>query len=335
LSPGANVEHLAREAEFVARLQPISRRYISLSATLTLTVVAAVSAAQIALGEPLRIVATTTDLASLAQSVVANDAQVESIVPPAADPESFEPRPSDLGKLKGASIVIRVGLGYDHWLDKLIANLGDAAIARGAPGYVDASRGIPLLEVKGRTLDPAARDGHAHGLANPHYWLDPKNAELITAALTEAIASVAPQDAANAIARRERFLADLDSRLAAWERELAPHRAVRLVAYHNTWPYFARRFRLDIVDVIETKEGLAPSPARLAKLASIMREQKVRVILHEPFEPDEASQLLARRSGAVIVKLAPSVGALPQATDYMSLFASNVRTLANALSGTW
>ncbi len=300
----------------------------------------AVSAAQIATAQPLRIVATTTDLASLAQSVAGNDAQVESIVPPAADPESFEPRPSDIGKLKGASIVVRIGLGYDHWLDKLIATHGDAAVARGGPGHVDASRGIPLLEVKGRTLEPAARDGHAHGLANPHYWLDPKNAELITAALTEAIARVAPQDAQsvaqnaalNAMARRERFLADLDVRLAAWERELAPHRAARLVAYHNTWPYFARRFRLDIVDVIETKEGVAPSPARLAKLAGVIREQKVRVILHEPFEPDEASQLLARRTGAVVVKLAPSVGALPQTTDYISLFESNVRMLAGALS---
>jgi len=300
---------------------------------LAFAVLGAVSAAQIAAAEPLRIVATTTDLASLAQSVAGQDAQIESIVPPAADPESFEPRPSDLGKLKGASLVIRVGLGYDHWLDKLIATHGDAAIARSAPGHVDASRGIPLLEVKGRTLDPSGRDGHAHGLANPHYWLDPKNAELITAAVAEAIARVAPHNAQNAFARRERFLADLQARLAAWERDLAPYQAARLVAYHNTWPYFARRFRLDIVDVIETKDGVAPSPARLAKLAATIREQKVRVILHEPFEPDEASQLLARRTGAVVVKLAPSVGALLQATDYIALFESNVRLLTAALSG--
>src|SRR6266480_1640003 len=76
-----------------------------------------------------RIVATTSDLASLAQAVAGDLAQVETIIPPAADPEAFEPRPSDLAKLKGASIVIRIGLGYDHWLDKLIATHGDAAVA--------------------------------------------------------------------------------------------------------------------------------------------------------------------------------------------------------------
>ena len=66
-------------------------------------------------------------------------AQVEAIVPAAADPEAFEPRPSDLARLKGASVVIRVGLGYDHWLDKLLSMHGDAAINRGGAGYVDAS----------------------------------------------------------------------------------------------------------------------------------------------------------------------------------------------------
>jgi ABC-type Zn uptake system ZnuABC Zn-binding protein ZnuA len=84
--------------------------------------------------------------------------------------------------------------------------------------------------------------------------------------------------------------------------------------------------------VIEVKEGVAPSPARLAKLAAIIREQKIRVIVHEPFEPEEASQLLARRTGAAIVKLAPSVGSVPAAISYLALFDYNVGTLAQALS---
>src|SRR4029077_724888 len=131
-------------------------------------------------GQALRIVATTGDLASLARAVTGDLAQVETMIPPATDPEAFEPRPSDLGKLKGASVVVRVGLGFDHWLDKLLSMHGDAAVSRGGAGYVDASFGVPLLEVKGSSIDPARQDGHAHGLANPHYWLDPANAEIIT-----------------------------------------------------------------------------------------------------------------------------------------------------------
>jgi ABC-type Zn uptake system ZnuABC Zn-binding protein ZnuA len=257
---------------------------------------------------------------------------VDVMIPPGSDPEAFEPRPSDVAKLRGASIVVRVGLGYDHWLDKLLTMHGDRAINRRGAGYVDASVGIPLLEVKGRTLDPASRDAHAHGLANPHYWLDPANAEVMTGAIAEAIAGVAPTTAERITAHRTDFLARLRTNLARWEGLLGPHRGAKLIAYHNTWPYFARRFRLDLVEVIESKEGVAPSPARLAKLASIIREQKVRVILHESFEPDDASQLLARRSGAVVIKLAPSVGSLPEAADYISLFEYDVATLARALS---
>ena len=148
----------------------------------------------------------------------------------------------------------------------------------------------------------------------------------------EAGIRLAPEMAGKLIANRDGFLSRLKASLMEWERLLAPHRGARLIAYHNTWPYFARRFRLNIVDVIEVKEGVAPSPARLAKLAAIIREQKIRVIVHEPFEPEEASQLLARRTGAVIVKLAPSVGSMPAATSYLALFDYNVGTLAQALS---
>jgi ABC-type Zn uptake system ZnuABC Zn-binding protein ZnuA len=282
--------------------------------------------------QPLRIVATTTDLASLARSVAGELAQVDVLIPAGADPEAYEPRPSDLAKLRDASVVVRVGLGFDHWLDKLLIMHGDTGINRRGAGYVDASAGIPLLEVKGTSLDPVSTDGHAHGLANPHYWLDPANGEAVTGAIAGAISAVAPSTREKTTARRAAFLAGLADRLARWEGQLAPYRGAKLVAYHDTWPYFARRFRLDIVDVIENKEGVAPSPARLAKLASIIRAQGVRVIMREPFAPDDAALLLARHSNTAVLTLAPSVGSVPQAPDYSSLFDHDVAVLAHALS---
>lgn len=298
----------------------------------TSTAMVLLLSATIASAQTLRIVTTTNDLASLARSVAGETAQVDVIIPPGADPEAFEPRPSDLAKLKDASVIVRVGLGYDHWLDKLLAMHGDANIQRRGAGYVDASVGIPLLEVKGRSLDPASMDGHAHGLANPHYWLDPQNAEVITGAILEATAAVAPHLADQVAMRRADFLARLGGKLASWQDLLAPHRGAKLIAYHNTWPYFARRFRLDILDIIETKEGVAPSSARLAKLASVIRAHNVRAILQEPFAPDDLSQLLGRRTGATVLKLAPSVGSMLEANDYAAMFEHDVSALARALS---
>jgi ABC-type Zn uptake system ZnuABC Zn-binding protein ZnuA len=299
---------------------------------MTSTAIALLSFGSTASAQTLRIVATTSDLASLARSVAGELAQVDVMMPAGADPEAFEPRPSDLAKLRGASVIVRVGLGYDHWLDKLLLLHGDRRINRGGAGYVDASIGIPLLEVKGRSLDPASTDAHAHGLANPHYWLDPQSAEVMTGAIAAAAAAVAPDITEKIASRRADFLARLGTRLANWEGVLGPHRGAKLITYHNTWPYFARRFRLDLVDVIESKEGVAPSPARLARLASVIRAQNVRVILHEPSAPDDPSQLLARRTGVTVLKLAPSVGSVPEASDYTALFEYNVAVLARALS---
>ncbi len=113
---------------------------------------------------------------------------------------------------------------------------------------------------------------------------------------------------------------------------LAPFSGVKLIAYHNSWPYFARRFRLDIIDFIETKPGIAPSPTHLAELAMIARKAGVRAVLHEPYEPEESSRYLAGRLGVPMLVLSMSVGALPGTEDYFSLIDYDVSTLAKQLA---
>lgn len=277
------------------------------------------------------IVATTADLGSLAAAVAGAFADIQVIIPPGLDAEAFEPKPADVAKLRDAALIVRVGLGYDPWLDKLLRQIGDPRFARGGPALVDASTGIPLLEVKGRS--PTPDDGHAHGLANPHYWLDPANAETITAAIAEGIARVAPEHADAASADRARFLAELRGRIEAWRAQLAAYDGVAVVAYHNSWPYFARRFRINIVAVIEEKEGVAPSPARLARLVAQAKAAKVRVVIRETYEPEDAPRLVASRVGAAVVGLAAGVGAVPEAKDYIGLFDYNIALLLRALGG--
>ena len=106
---------------------------------------------------------------------------------------------------------------------------------------------------------------------------------------------------------------------------------MKLIAYHNSWPYFARRFRLDVVGFIEPKAGVAPSPAHLARLISAGRKAGVRAVLHEPYEPEDASRFVAQKLGVPVVRLAISVGSLAGTDDYLALFDYNVATLAKAL----
>jgi ABC-type Zn uptake system ZnuABC Zn-binding protein ZnuA len=225
-------------------------------------------------------------------------------------------------------MLVRVGLDYDLWVDRLLVQAGKREIGRGGPGHVDASFAISVLELRGMSVGPG--DGHAHGSGNPHYWLDPRNAEIITGTILDALARVDPANTAGYQANRSAFLARLETRLTEWEQRLAPLRSMPLVAYHNSWPYFARRFRLDFAGFIETKPGVPPSPAHLAGIVRTMRARGVRIVVREPHEPERDVAFVAAKAGASVVTLAASVGALPQARDYIALFDANVEALVSA-----
>jgi ABC-type Zn uptake system ZnuABC Zn-binding protein ZnuA len=276
----------------------------------------------------LQVVTTTTDLRSLAEAVGGDRIDAVSLVPPNMDAEEYQPKPQDVLRLKQARLLVRVGLDYDLWLDRLLAQAGRPEISRGGPAYVDASFAIAVLELRGMSVGPG--DGHAHGSGNPHYWLDPKNAETITANILEALARLDPANAATYEANRQSFLTRLNAKLAEWESKLSALKTMPIVAYHNSWPYFARRFRLDFIGFIETKPGVPPSPSHLAAILRDMQARGSRLVVREPHEPERDVAFVASRAGAKVVTLAASVGALPGADNYISLFDVNVEALASA-----
>ena len=278
--------------------------------------------------ERIQVVTTTTDLRSLAEAVGGDRIAAVNLVPASMDAEDYQPKPQDVLRLKNAHMLVRVGLDYDLWIDRLLVQAGKPEIGRGGPGYVDASFAIAVLEIRGMSVGPG--DGHAHGSGNPHYWLDPKNAEIVTGTILEALARIDPANAARYEANRLTFLSRLRIKMVEWEEKLAPLKAMPIVAYHNSWPYFARRFRLDFVGFIETKPGVPPSPAHLAGIVKTMRERGVRIVVREPHEPERDVAFVASKAGASVVKLAASVGALPEASDYISLFDVNVEALKSA-----
>jgi ABC-type Zn uptake system ZnuABC Zn-binding protein ZnuA len=278
--------------------------------------------------ERVQVVTTTTDLRSLAEAVGGDRIVAVSLVPPGMDAEDYQPKPQDGLRLKQARLLVRVGLDYDLWVDRLLAQVGRPEISRGGAAYVDASLTVAVLELRGMSVGPG--DGHAHGSGNPHYWLDPKNAETITANILEALARIDPANAATYEADRQAFLARLNTKLGEWEAKLSSLRYIPIVAYHNSWPYFARRFRLDFLGFIETKPGVPPSPSHLAEIVRDMRARGARIVVREPNEAERDVAFVASRAGAQVVTLAASVGALPRADDYISLFDVNVEALTAA-----
>jgi ABC-type Zn uptake system ZnuABC Zn-binding protein ZnuA len=281
--------------------------------------------------ERIRIVTTTTDLRSLAEAVGGERVEVTSLVPPNVDAEEYQAKPQDVVRLKDARVVVRVGLDFDLWFDRLLnratlTQLNAGALRRGGTGHVDASLAIAVLDQQGASVGPG--DGHAHASGNPHYWLDPKNAEIVTGNILETLVQIDPTNGPYYETNRLAFLERLEAKLRDWDTQLAPVRGKPMIAYHNTWAYLARRFRLDFVGFIEPKPGVPPSPAHLATIIKTMRDRGVRLVVRQPHEPERNAAFVAEKAGAAVVLLAGSVGALPAAREYLSLFDTNVSALS-------
>ncbi len=279
---------------------------------------------------PLEIVTTTADLKSLVEVVGGELVHVTSLLPPNQDPHAFEPKLSDRQALQKAQLVVRVGLDHDIWLETILKDVKNPDLQRGGNGYVDASVGIAVLEAKSLSLAPAT--GHDHGAGNPHYWLDPLNAESITGAIEEGLIRLDADHAEDYALNRDRFMIELKDRVKIWSDRLAPYRSNPIVVYHNSWPYLARRFRLKTIGYIEPKTGVPPSPTHLSELVRLIREQKVAVLIKEPYESDNITRYLNRTTGSKTLTLAASVGAVPEAKDYFSLFDYNVGQLIEGFS---
>jgi ABC-type Zn uptake system ZnuABC Zn-binding protein ZnuA len=277
---------------------------------------------------PLRVVTTTTDLRSLVEVIGGDRVAVQSLLAGAQNPHAFEAKPRDVAALREADLLVRIGLDHDQWVVPLVRRAGNARLLPGAPGHVATFKGIDLLEPTARTGSPA---GHVHAFGNTHYWLDPENARVMSRTIAEALAAAAPADRARFERGRSAFLERLDAGLRRWTEGLAPYRGVQVVAFHDSFPYLARRFGLQVVGHIEPQPGIAPPPAHLARVTREMRAHGVKVVLTEAWLPDEVARRVAEAAGATVVPLPTSVGGAPGTDDFLALFDEIVRRLEAGL----
>ena len=283
-------------------------------------------------GSVLDVVTTSTDLKSLVEAVGGARVAVESLAPALHEPHAVDVKPGQLRHLKSAALLVRVGLDHEPWLARVRATVNDPRFAPGGAADLDVSRNIELLQTETPRLKSDA-GAHVHGFGNPHYWLDPANARPITQTILDGLARLAPDGREAFTRNRALFLERLDAGVTRWTSTLAPYRGARVVVFHDSWPYFARRFGLVIVAAVEPAPGVPPSPASLASLTTSMKDGGVRVLIVEPASSASIASRVAASSGARIVTLVPSVGGDPEARDYLELFELDVRRLAEALGG--
>jgi zinc/manganese transport system substrate-binding protein len=278
----------------------------------------------------LNVVATTPDLASLARAIGGDVVDVKALAKPTEDPHFVDAKPSHIVTLNRADVLIEGGAELEvGWLPPLLESARNDKIATGTPGRISASQGVTLLEVPA-TFDRSRGDVHA--LGNPHFMIDPVNVKLIVGQIADHLAEVDPAHADLFKANLKTFDATLEAKLADWQKQLAPYRGGKIVTYHNDFVYLAERFNLEVVETLEPKPGIAPSPAHLAKVISKMKAEKARLILVQPFQNRKTAETVARQTDGVVLDIPQQPGVVPNTATYFDLMDYIVRTLATAFA---
>ena len=297
----------------------------------------AVAGAGAAEARPLRVVTSSTDLASIAQEIGRERVQAVSFFRGDQEPEIWveEVYPSWIVRASRADLLIRIGLYADVWMDTVIEGAHNRKIAPGGPGHVDASEGIAVLEVPAGRVDRSLGEIHLQG--NPHYLLDPLNAKTVAETILRGLVRVAPENADFFRANARAFAERVDAAMVRWQERARELRGRKLAAYHKTWSYLARRFGLVMVGYCEPKPGIEPSPRDLQQLSETMAAEGARLIIHEPVYSPRIPQAVAReverRAGrpVTVLMLPAHVGGVAEARDYVAFIDYLLAQLAAAL----
>lgn len=301
---------------------------LTLNRIVTTAAIAFVMTASTATAQ-LRVVATTPDLASIAREIGGSAVRVAALAKPTEDPHFVDAKPSHIVTLNRSDVLIEGGAELElGWLPPLLESSRNSKIAAGAPGRVVASQGIRMMEVPG-SFDRSK--GDVHSLGNPHFLVDPMNAKTVAANIAEHFVRVDSKNAATYRSNLSRFNSKVDSKLLQWQKQLTPYRGAKLVTYHKDFGYLANRFGLQIVENLEPKPGIAPSPAHLARVIGTMRTQNAKVILVQPYQNRKTAQTVARQAQAVVLDVSQQPGAKPNTGTYFDLMDNIVSTIATGL----
>lgn len=278
----------------------------------------------------LNVVATTEDFGSIAREIGGDNVSVITLARPTEDPHFVDAKPSFIAKLNRADALIDGGAELEiGWLPPLLEGARNAKLEAGKPGRIEIAAGVQLLEVPA-TLDRSKGDIHAAG--NPHFMVDPENGRIAAKKIAASFAQLSPGDAAAFTANLAKFEEKLNAKSAEWAKLMEPLKGRRIVAYHNSWPYFAKRFGVNIDLFLEPKPGIPPTPANLASVVEKIKAEKINVIIVDPYLSKKTAETVAKDTGATVVDVAQFPGGIkPPDTGYVEFMDHLVRSIATAL----
>ncbi|MEL7237746.1 MAG: metal ABC transporter substrate-binding protein [Planctomycetota bacterium] len=315
--------------------------------------------------ESLKIVASVTDLGDLARAIGGEHVQVNTLAGSEVDPHYIATTPDMVRQMAEADLMLKVGAGMESdWLDELISASNNDAVQPGGSGHFIAADSLRRL------ADEEVDEVSVHPEGNPHFLLDPVEGVKVAARLRDAMSELHAESAAdfeaNFAAFRDAVVTQLygetiATRIAAGEADLADFaiaaeagqedtvlsgsssqiggqiaafRQLRnpvAVGDHDLWPYFSRRYGIEMVGYMESSPGVEPTVRQLETLISAMNERQVGVILTAIFFDPRHGRFVSERTGAVVLDMAHQAGSRPDSETYLDMTRYNAELVFEAI----
>lgn len=283
-------------------------------------------------GSRTKVVCSIFPVYDLVRRVAAPDADVALLLPPGQNEHEYTPTSREVEEVAASQLGVMIGLGLDGWMDKVMSSAAPKA-RKLELGAKVKTRTIDLEMAGDEAADEArpkdqAHDEHAHekGAVDPHVWLDPARARAMVQAIADELAAADPP---HADGYRKRA-ADADASLAKLDAELAA-RAKALetrgfITFHGSFAYFAERYDLRVLAVIEPFPGSVPTGEYVQEVLEVVRSHKVPAIFSEPQLDPHPAQVIAEAAKIPLGVLDP-VGGGKETDDYEKMLRFDMAAL--------
>jgi len=306
----------------------------------------------------LKVVVTSSAYKSIADYVGGDKVEVSYIVKGNQDPHIVRPKPSLAVKLNEADVFVATGMDLEMWAPALVDMSGNASIRSGQVGYVSASAGLDIAE-KPITVSRAEGDVHIYGNPHIHTSplngkviaenicvglsknapqhreffkarLDKFKEEVDRLTFGDELVKMLGGKTLTKLAQKGRLIAFLEKKeyngvklidlLGGWMKQAMPLRGKRIVSYHKNWTYFASLFGLEIVEYMEPKPGIPPTPGHVSDVINKMKSQDVRVLFVANYFDVGKVKNVARRVDAIPVITALGPGGEKEIETFFDQF---------------
>jgi len=295
------------------------KKYLLASLLLAALVVPAAAQAR------LKVVCTYPYIGDLARTLGGDRVEVTVLAKGTDDPHFVVPKPSFLAKLRAADLLILNGADLEAGFGPvLIRQSNNPRIQSPETGLLDLSRFITLQEVPA-VLSRAEGDVHPQG--NPHFHLDPHHIPALSRAVAGRLSALDHSGGAYYQGLLTGFLSRWSEKQAEWDRRLAPLKGKRVIEYHKLFYYFLSRYGFNQIGSIEPKPGIPPSAKHLEGLAEKAKQQGLDFLIQDLYHEAQSARYLSEKTGVPVTTLPHDVGAVPEATDLVTLFETIVQRL--------